>query len=1329
MSQYLSYSSRGQGTFTYASFSVFPASAADGQLAVALDTDTLYAYNQATTSWVAVGGPGTITSIGAFGSSPNAAGGSVSGGVLTLQPADGTHPGGVSTLSQTFAGVKTFLSAPVMSALSASQAVVTDSSKNLASMIYNSTVTNSSLVSRDSNGNSGFNNSAVTVTSTVASGQTITMSAGSSGRQRITGSGNITFNLPDCTTLINGWSFYFNNAGSGTVTVNRQDGSTLVVTLAPGAIVFVACMDNSTVQGAWSASPWLTPGTTSSAAGTAFQGTLSATGALSASNFSGSSSGTNTGDVTLAAVGSSPSANGASLSGQVLTLQPADATHPGLVTTGSQTFAGSKTFSNDVNITTDIMMNNASYGGITVGHTLGHIWSTGLESGGTLSINAGDHTKFDVAAGTGQVIDYSVINAPTIKLVSWNAFTAQTTTGLASADITYVLVDNTGALVQINTYPTADQRRTYIFLGELTHASRTSIAFAITIPDFVQSMGSQVYDFLDALGPFNVSGNILTPNGANLSFNKSAGQIFFRGYNYPTDIENPHVVTIPSAIPTTFAYGLQSGTFVSTGNTTLDVTHYDNAGVLTVIPMAGQATIQRVYLTPNNLVIIQYGQNLFNNLAAATAGIATATFVQNPVLTTNAVLIGYIVVQKNCTALNNTATAALLPAPRFAAGAGGGINTVTSLQAAYNSSVQPQIVVDSTMGGVEIFDNATPIGANIFQVASNGGTNFLSVDATKTTAAALTVTGASTFPSSTTITSGGKIGVKMTPTNDLDVTGTIGATGGLAVVAPAATNRTVLAGSGSTTGWQVVQMVNTSGATVLATEGSAAGTLLTNGTAYATQLYTTQAKNLELGTNGTKAVSIDSSQNTKLSGTLGIGGAPATSQGINVAPTLSSANSWGVAVQPTYAAGVTTAYDLNTSSGVTGALTNYYGLQALGLTGAGTVTSQAGVNVSGFTKGTNNTEILLGTTTIPSGNFGIYQSDSNQNVFGGKVTRKMSSNGTSGSPTTDIGFGLSDTAGSGTYANISFLNSFASNFGTWMTFNTTPTGSSTPLTALTLDASQNATFAGNVLATGNVSSKGDTNFLSATNSAGTAALLLTTTKGFTGSGSVTDAAIAAPGANMKFYTNNSTTVVLGLDSSANATFAGTVTTSGDITVNKTNGSAPQLLFKSSTNGTGGVVNFQNTNGAPTSLNWVIAQNYIGNNRLEFIPSTTNGGSTYSTAAMYFDSSSNATFAGGVATINYDTSSATSGTITCSANKPGLRISGAGGTTLTIKLPSSPIDGQQYWVASQGAFTTVTWQDSGGTAGNVIGGQAAIGGVNRGQRFVYIAGDTKWYAIG
>lgn len=77
-------------------------------------------------------------------------------------------------------------------------------------------------------------------------------------------------------------------------------------------------------------------------------GNISATGALSGSNFSGSSSGTNTGDVTLTAVGSTPNANGASLSGQALTLQPANGTNPGVLTALAQTIAGQKTFTSAV---------------------------------------------------------------------------------------------------------------------------------------------------------------------------------------------------------------------------------------------------------------------------------------------------------------------------------------------------------------------------------------------------------------------------------------------------------------------------------------------------------------------------------------------------------------------------------------------------------------------------------------------------------------------------------------------------------------------------------------------------------------------------------------------------------------------------------------------------------------------------------------------------------------------------------------------------------------------------------------------------------------------
>lgn len=49
--------------------------------------------------------------------------------------------------------------------------------------------------------------------------------------------------------------------------------------------------------------------------------------------------------VSLSAIGSTPNANAATLTGQVLNLEPASASFGGVVTTGTQTFAGAKTFS------------------------------------------------------------------------------------------------------------------------------------------------------------------------------------------------------------------------------------------------------------------------------------------------------------------------------------------------------------------------------------------------------------------------------------------------------------------------------------------------------------------------------------------------------------------------------------------------------------------------------------------------------------------------------------------------------------------------------------------------------------------------------------------------------------------------------------------------------------------------------------------------------------------------------------------------------------------------------------------------------------------------
>jgi hypothetical protein len=58
--------------------------------------------------WTTFNGKQSTVSFTTFGSTPSTNGGGISSGVITLQPADATHPGGVSTTTQTIAGDKTF---------------------------------------------------------------------------------------------------------------------------------------------------------------------------------------------------------------------------------------------------------------------------------------------------------------------------------------------------------------------------------------------------------------------------------------------------------------------------------------------------------------------------------------------------------------------------------------------------------------------------------------------------------------------------------------------------------------------------------------------------------------------------------------------------------------------------------------------------------------------------------------------------------------------------------------------------------------------------------------------------------------------------------------------------------------------------------------------------------------------------------------------------------------------------------------------------------------------------------------------------------------------
>jgi hypothetical protein len=106
----ISQAAAGAGVPIYPTMSGLPGTATRGSLAVTADTGILYEYNG--TSWVEIGGPGVMTSIGTIdGQTPSANGAVDANNQLVLQSASSTAPGLVNNTAQTFSGAKTLTSA------------------------------------------------------------------------------------------------------------------------------------------------------------------------------------------------------------------------------------------------------------------------------------------------------------------------------------------------------------------------------------------------------------------------------------------------------------------------------------------------------------------------------------------------------------------------------------------------------------------------------------------------------------------------------------------------------------------------------------------------------------------------------------------------------------------------------------------------------------------------------------------------------------------------------------------------------------------------------------------------------------------------------------------------------------------------------------------------------------------------------------------------------------------------------------------------------------------------------------------------------------------
>lgn len=290
--------------------------------------------------------------------------------------------------------------------------------------------------------------------------------------------------------------------------------------------------------------------------------------------------------------------------------------------------------------------------------------STGVLSGGEISVNGLNAAAIDISPTVAYVMDYITDpEIPGYKRLSLPAMTVPLAGASLTRVVTWWLIDSTGAVIQQASKPSNTQRRTHVVLGATAYdVGSGTIINDQSLPVIVPQLGNQFVDLVDAMGPFNIRGNVITPNGANLSINRSAGSVFARAFNHfngPVLTDDPHVVPTTAQTPVSLDRLTQLVNGVPTPPvTTIDPTKWDNGGVLTAVT-GNNATLQRVWLVPagpiGDQVFVQYGQQVFASLTAAIDAIGAGNYIVNPTIDGVAILLATIAVKGTATALNDTA--------------------------------------------------------------------------------------------------------------------------------------------------------------------------------------------------------------------------------------------------------------------------------------------------------------------------------------------------------------------------------------------------------------------------------------------------------------------------------------------------------------------------------------------------------------------------------------------------------------------------------------------------------------------------------------------------
>ena len=360
--------------------------------------------------------------------------------------------------------------------------------------------------------------------------------------------------------------------------------------------------------------------------------------------------------------------------------------------------------------------------------------STSIITGGEITVASG--TTVDIAALTIRVVDnHTDPTNPTYNEYTYGPFAGVVITNLATQERTHIAIDSAGTLYQTLEEPMGSTLRDRVVIGVVGHGGGAVVQANNkgALPGFNSDLN--YFDLAQSIGFINQGGNDFSAAATNLTIKKSAGSTFYPGISYIDNKKSPNAVDNAAIDPVTFTYTYRDGAggkTLVTGQTAIIPGSYDDGDGTLGSVSTNNWSVQRIAIIPKvNAVIIGYGQATYNSVDAAKESLNTEPFESYGILDEEVSFRCWLIVRGGATNLSDSGDAVFVNAGKFGEGALGGFTGAgaQSLQSAYNNSTNPEITVDATRGAVSIQDNPTPLGANLFEVQSNGGgTTYFAVD-------------------------------------------------------------------------------------------------------------------------------------------------------------------------------------------------------------------------------------------------------------------------------------------------------------------------------------------------------------------------------------------------------------------------------------------------------------------------------------------------------------------------------------------------------------------------------------------------------------------------